>query len=448
MLAAEGSFSSDIKEEVDAWKYRPITGLGRGELYGANIRDLASHIQERQHSIAYSLWLKNPIAKRVVELMRVFTIGPYWKANNEKAQTVLERHWHDPFNNWDIEQYSKTMELSLFGEQIYPAFINEHTGNVRLGYIDPYCISKIETKPSNSMVIDKIHYRGRLGSTDGNFLYPVLYDEDGEYGQILAEEGQKRNTVGKIYKGKNTKGRLIGECFYFAVNKVSAASRGHTDLLAIADWLDAYDEALFTELDRLHFLRNYIWDVTVEDADEAQLKEFVRLYANPRPGAIRVHNQRIKWDAVTPDIKGNDLSASVRLLKMHILSGAGFPEHWFAEGSSTTRATAAEMGLPTLKTLESRRGYFGYMLDFIGRFQIDQALIFTDELDGTKPPYFQTVVPGMTEKQISEIATALNQLTQALMVAESQHYIETKEAARLFQTIAKELGYEIKVPEV
>lgn len=41
-----------------------------------------------------------------------------------------------------------------------------------------------------------------------------------------------------------------GECFYFAVNDLSTAPRGYSDLLASADWSDAYEQFLFGELER------------------------------------------------------------------------------------------------------------------------------------------------------------------------------------------------------
>ena len=47
--------------------------------------------------------------------------------------------------------------------------------------------------------------------------------------------------------------------------------------------------------------------------------------------------------AVAAEVKG--------AIKNMNLAGAGFPEHWFAEGGNVNRASALEMGEPTLKTL-------------------------------------------------------------------------------------------------
>lgn len=44
-----------------------------------------------------------------------------------------------------------------------------------------------------------------------------------------------------------------GECLLYQLNKFPNGSRGRSDLLGQIDWLDAYDEFLFNELDRIGY---------------------------------------------------------------------------------------------------------------------------------------------------------------------------------------------------
>jgi hypothetical protein len=50
------------------------------------------------------------------------------------------------------------------------------------------------------------------------------------------------------------------------VNDLSSARAAAPICCAQADWLDAYDEFLFGELDRYKLLRAFVWDVTLKNA--------------------------------------------------------------------------------------------------------------------------------------------------------------------------------------
>ena len=76
-----------------------------------------------------------------------------------------------------------------------------------------------------------------------------------------------------------------GECFYVRVNNMAAGGRGRSDLLAQADWLDAYDEFLFGELDRAKFMRAFFWDVTLTGATEEQVNKRAGEISAPSPGS-------------------------------------------------------------------------------------------------------------------------------------------------------------------
>jgi len=48
-----------------------------------------------------------------------------------------------------------------------------------------------------------------------------------------------------------------GDCLYYLINDLSNGAGGRSKLLAQIDWLDAYDDFMFGEMDRSKFLRAF-----------------------------------------------------------------------------------------------------------------------------------------------------------------------------------------------
>ncbi len=63
-----------------------------------------------------------------------------------------------------------------------------------------------------------------------------------------------------------------------------------------------------------------------------------------------------------PAIEAADASPDGRAMRLMVAAGAGIPLHFLAEGESTNRATAAEMGTPTYRHYAHRRLEFAAML--------------------------------------------------------------------------------------
>ena len=157
------------------------------------------------------------------------------------------------------------------------------------------------------------------------------------------------------------------DCFYFPVNNLSNATRGHSDLLAQMDWLDAYDHALFGEVERWDFLRAFIYDVTLKGATPEEVEKRASQIAPPKPGSVRVHNDSEQWEALAPSLGSYESESNARLFRNHIMGGQTIPEHWFGGGGDVNRATAGEMGEPTFKVFNMRQSYLGYILEKSGR---------------------------------------------------------------------------------
>ncbi len=389
-------------------------------------KDLSPLKQDVMLEIAYHLYETNPLAHRIIELTKDFVVGEgiTYDAPDERVKQVLDEFWFDPVNLWDLKQHQKALELGLYGEQCYSVAVNEYNGRVRLGYIDPLQIDEVIPDSDNCEVISRVKLKSR-GGEQGRELKVVQLDED---------------------PASETYGYLQGECFFFKVNSVSNSTRGRSDLLALADWLSGYDEFLFNRLDRAALINAFVWDITLKGLTQEEIERWLRNTPPPKPGSIRAHNENVEYKAVAPDLKAHDASSEARLIKNHILGGAGFPEHWFAEGGEVNRATAAEMNEPTIKRLSARQRYFRYMLEHIFRFCIDQAVIhrrLPPDLDTT----FSIIVPEISLKDITALTGSLQRVTTALETAQERGWVSKRTASQLFGVLASRLGVDIDVEQ-
>jgi hypothetical protein len=129
--------------EADEDQWRRLTGDGN--------RDLMPLTQARMREVARYLWEQNLLGNRLVELPLAYLLaeGVRLDSEDEQGQKALDRFWNDPNNAMDLKLPKKARELALYGEQCYPAFVNEHDGHVRIGYLDPVLIETVVGDPDN-----------------------------------------------------------------------------------------------------------------------------------------------------------------------------------------------------------------------------------------------------------------------------------------------------------
>jgi len=395
------------------WGWRSLT-------QAAN-RELNPLTQKRMQDIAYYLYDANPMAHRIIEIMRDFVIGDgfRFRAKDQKVQELLEAFWNDPDNNMDVKQDVKALELSLWGEQCYPVYVNKHTGHVKLGYLDPGVIVGIKRNKNNPERLEQVVWQKRTKT--------IKLD-------IINVDQKKRG---------ETAGMLVGECFYFPINKVVWASRGRSDLLPLADWIDGYDQFLFARLERAFYLNAFIWDVLCEGMSRKEIEEFGKELQPPKPGSLRLHNEKVKWSVISPQLESSDASGEAKLFKNQILGGIGFPGHWFAEGDKTTRATAMEMGLPTLKKLKSRQREFKNMIAYMFNFVIDQAII-AGMLDKNVDRTFIIIPSPIITKDARGLALTVEKFSTALRTALESGWITEESAKTAFNMFMVQLGIELE----
>ena len=407
--------------------WRTLSGDG---LASMNDRDLQPMAQERMQKLAEYLWQSNLIANRLTELPLAYLLaeGVSLQCTDEKHQKLLNAWWSDPINNWPMKLESRVRALGLMGEQCYIANVREGDGFVRLGYLDPRQIATVVNDPDNPEqpigVVTKRDNRGR------QYKYRVI---------VLGEDAELFSKRTQRIRAEDFGD---GEVLLFQLNKFPNGSRGRSDLLGQMDWLDAYDDFLFSELDRIDYLRRFVWDVTMTGADETAIKKYEKEFVPPGPNSVFVHNDQVKLEPKTPGLQAADTSQSARLLRNHVLGGATVPEHWFGGGGDVNRASASEMGEPTFKMYSMRQGFLKRMLEEIGRY----VLWCAARTRGEKPDWANdkwqvtAVFPELLNRDITKFASAMQAVTAAVIQMIEAGLLTEETALKIIADVAQRFG--------
>ncbi|MBW8034209.1 MAG: hypothetical protein FVQ79_00645 [Planctomycetes bacterium] len=422
------AFGVTIDDDESEWR----------SLTGDSNRDLSPLTQRRMQEMAVYLWEANLVANRLIELPLAYMLaeGVSIEVDDEDARKWLNAFWKDPINCMDIKLEKKVRELALYGEQCWPTFVNDENGHVRLGYLDPSMIETVITDPDNKdqvIGIKTVHDKEMK-----NRFYRVNINGPES---VFTERTQKLR-----------EGYADGNCFYFTINALSNGRRGRSDLLAQADWLDAYDQFLFGETDRVNFLRAFMWDVTMKGATPDQVEARAKEIKPPNPGSVRVHNDSEVWKAETPALNAADTSEIARVFRNHVLGGGTVPEHWFGGGGDVNRATGESMGEPTFKIFSMRQRTLKHILEEVAKFVINSRLEANnkDLIDPADPDpdlLPRVVFPEMTAKDTTKYAAALGQVVMACVAAINAGILSELTAVMIISTIAAALGIEFDADE-
>jgi hypothetical protein len=414
-----------VDKDDDSW--RRLTGDGN--------RDLAPLTQSRMQKLAHYAWETNLLANRIIELPVAYLLsqGVSLRIDDEKGQAALDRHWKDGLNAWPVKLPKRVRELALFGEQCYPVFRNEHTGFVRLGYLDPALIETVVMDPENrEQPIGIVTRRDSHGVVR---RYRVI---------VNVPESAFAERTQAIRATFDT-----GDCIFMRINDLSSATRGRSDLLAQLDWLDGYDQFLFGELDRAGFLRAWLWDVTLTGANQDEVDAKAKKITAPAPGSVRVHNENETWEPKAPELQSADAATGARLFRNHVLGGATIPEHWYGGAEDVNRATGQSMSEPTEKMLDMRQRTVGYLLEQIGQYVVR---VHWDALGRELGDEVQDILdtlraewPEMTAKDTTQYAAALAQIVAGVVQLLDDGLVTRETALRLVASMADRLGVEIDV---
>lgn len=398
--------------DADDWQYRKLTNGAR-----LHRRDLTPLQHDRMLQVTWYLWEQNPFARRLVTLMTDLIIGEgvTVEAKDERIQEVIDKTWNHRINQFATRIREFHNFLSLTGELILPVERNTISGRPVFGFIDPYQVKNVEPVAGNILIPDLL----------------ILKDREGKPGETL-----------RIVREDPDTGKLAGDVFYFAINKLPNSLRGRSDLLPLADWLDLYDQYLFAEVERLQLLSAFVWDYTIKGGDEKKIAAKLAAFPVPKPGSVFAHNDNEELVARTPDLKAQDRSEVATMLRKHIGGSMGFPMTYLGD-SDSNNATIQGQNDVLMKTPTARQKEFRILIDLMVRFAVEGSTGKNPALFRDAALDFRIVMPEIGTKDIARAASALSQVVGANDTAITNKTMSRRSAVAIQAAITRHLGIEI-----
>jgi len=405
--------------------YDPNNEGYRRMMGGQQIRDLYATDQDRMLQVAYFMWDNSAMTRGMALMDKAFMFGEPISVTCEDDDVgeVVLRFLEDSDNNVLTAFPEWMLWYGLLGEQCWPVTVNPHNGHVTLGYEDPAGIKSVFVSGTNKKLAVQVAMQGTAG-----------------------RPGKKYATirVDKNFRSK-TYGRLVGDCFFFAMNKPPNSPRGRSDFLTLFDWIDGLERYGYNYLERAEFLLNFVWDVLLKGMNEDQIREWLQNNSAPDPGSLRAHNENVEWNVVAPDMKAHDVTKGFDMGKSFIMGAARRPDSWWGGGGKAYQTEAEQFGQVPIKDLDERQRYYKSILEFVIRFQVDQAVIAGRLSEEKAATGFEVSMPEISKKDLTKLINGVPQLATALAVAETNGWIMGESAAKIFATIMGQLGVEIDV---
>jgi hypothetical protein len=179
----------------------------------------------------------------------------------------------------------------------------------------------------------------------------------------------------------------------------------------------------------------FLWEVELRGADRrAVLARQAELATPPTPGSIVVHNDGEAWRAVQPSIDAQGAEPDGRAMRLMVAAGAGLPLHFLAEAEGSNRATAAEMGGPTLRRFERRQLYLGWVFADLALEAVRRSGRFGDGRGIT----IEAELEDLSARESDAAASATRSIVAALADAADRGWVDAETARRLIARYAGE----------
>jgi hypothetical protein len=371
--------------------------------------DLPQQTLLKAQRLAHFLYRKNCRAWSGTEILKDFALGDGVKhqATDPKVQAVLDNHWE--INEWDDKIEERMRALSLSGEQIYPTFVNDNTGLVKLSTISPFKIKNITRDPKNA--------------------------ENQEFIITSLKAYQKTKII-----NIDDDGKLEGETFYFAVNRVSGGTRGVPDMLPSVDWLEGLDGMLFSLMERSSLAQDIVFDLTYEGANDKECREMaLEFIQSLKAGGAYAHNEKVKLEIKAPELAASDAETVISILLRQIQSGMRLAGLFFGDAEDLTKGSASELSMPVAKAIKARQNFWKRLLTKIFKYQIQQSKAH-GQLEGVTDFGFKISMAPILLRDVKVITDSLISLGTTLAEATEEHYISNKEAAEIYRGALEQLG--------
>ena len=371
-----------------------------------NYTDRNSWDRKKIFSESLRAWRVSPIARRIVRLIRSFIIGKgiEIKCDDEATQKFINE-WtknhlnklHKNLKRWK-EEYTRTGNLF---------FLFTVTDN-GMSYVRAVPAEQIE----------------EILTAENDIEQEIRYTKDA--------------TGSDFYEAYDPNKDQTSFMLHFASNQPVGSSWGEGDLPPLLVWIGRFSTWLEDRVRLNHFRNAFMYIVRGKYASETERKNREKqLNANPpKPGSVLVTSESEAWGILSAALDSFDASVDGQAIKRHILSGVGFPMHWFAEPEGSTRTTAEAAGTPTFRTLEEEQGDFFEIIADLARVAVEVR----QRAGGKVNPAAKIWVegPDITERDNATLALALGRAYPNLADLFDRDAIQPEEFMRLvYKTFAE-----------
>lgn len=396
----------------------------------AGARDISPTSHARMLVAADKIYRENPLGRRLVEITldNVVGDGIQFECGHEGLQEALDEHWADPDNDWEENLERYFADILVDGELFLRPFTNPVDGSVRWSPIYTRTITEVVADPENPDRLKMIDVAG-VGP-----LYVIRRNQDAKSPKF---------------------GFLEGEVLAFSINRRTNALRGTSDLMHLLDWLDAFDQLFWSELERMYLMKLFVFDYELKGAGPQEVRRRYNQVKKdpPRPGSYNVHNESEVFSIKTAETGGQDSTTFTRFCRDHILGGAGYPSHWFGDLHGATRASALETSEPATRRLKRPQRWLRRFVRAVLSYQRDQWILARPErrkefLDPKRPgrlllPHVKIHTPDQGQKVQLAAAKVFASVVQPLIQAVEKNLVTTEEARDIIRrALLQQLGLE------
>lgn len=383
-----------------AFAVDPIDGDTGWTQLGQRRRELPTRTREMARDYSIAAYRSNPMARAIIDTYVSFAVGDSGVSivcPDPAVRAVVDRWWQDPRNQFTAGIVpTMVRDWMLLGEAAYEYMVGERTGVVRWAPKDPSQV--------RAVVLDR-----------GNPLWPK---------QLLFDVGAGSPLAKDIAQVDDMSGLRAGDIGWFpGWRTLLTDTRGQPFLQPILDDLDGYSMVLSNLIDRTAIARYLMFDVTISGGQK-EVEDFIARRGGqhaPPAGSVEVHNEGVKWEAVTADTGSFEDSNTLGTILTNVAGGTGLAKTWLADAEGANRATSLSMAEPVRRRVGGVQAGFLAVLTEMARFAVDRAVAA-----GRLPRLIQipnaagemTDVPPSSIVNVAgpEIAAADSQVTAAVFL--------------------------------
>jgi hypothetical protein len=365
---------------------------------------------------ALRAWRVNPIARRIVRLMRSFILGKGLKINCDDPDTekYLRLWWSDPLNQFK-KNIKRWMDENTRTGNLFFLYTVQENGMTTVRAVPAEQIEEIESKEND--IEQEVKYNK---DSTGTEFWPA-YDKDIDQKSFM---------------------------LHFASNQPVGSCWGEGDLAPVLAWIGRFSTWLEDRVRLNHFRSVFMYIVQGNyKSTKEKLDRQKEINANPpKPGTVLVTDPSEQWGIMSANLDAFDASMDGMSIKKMIAAGVGLPLHYLAEPEGSTQTTAEAAGTPTFRTLEETQDELFDMLVEMARI----ALEVKAKKDKTiKPDAVITISgPDITERDNATLALALGRAYPNLADLFDREAIDDKEFLRLVYKTFAEVWKNEKAPTI